>query len=131
VTDVDSQSVTLKWKAPEKDGGLPIKQYIVERREAKRQAWVKADSVRGGTTTCVVDRLMEGSHYVFRVSAENDEGLSPPLESDAPVTCRRAPGKAEDCTLLLLTLALPLNPALVCNRQPFSNHCHNLLCHTS
>lgn len=92
MTDVGSQSVTLQWHPPEKDGGLPIKRYIIERREAKRQAWVKADTVRAGITTCTVDNLMEGSHYVFRVFAENDEGLSPPLESDAPVTCRRTPG---------------------------------------
>ncbi|KAK7507540.1 hypothetical protein BaRGS_00001475, partial [Batillaria attramentaria] len=93
VTSVDSQSVTLKWLSPEKDGGLPVKRYIVERREAKRQAWVKGETVRAPTTTCTIERLMEGSHYVFRVIAENDEGLSPPLESDAPVTCRRAPEK--------------------------------------
>ena len=92
---MDSQSATLHWKPPEKDGGLPVKRYVVERREAKRQTWVKADTVRGGVTTCKVDRLMEGSHYVFRVLAENDEGLSPPLESDSPVTCRRAAGKSQ------------------------------------
>ena len=107
MTNVDSQSVTLQWKAPEKDGGLPIKRYIVERREAKRQAWVKVDTVRGGTTTCVVDRLMEGSNYVFRVSAENDEGTSPPLESDTPVTCRRAPGKAFHCVIISCTTVNP------------------------
>ncbi|KAK7113116.1 hypothetical protein V1264_012463 [Littorina saxatilis] len=93
VTEVNSQSVTIQWKAPEKDGGLPIKRYVIERREAKRQTWVKADSVRPGTTSCTIDKLMEGGHYVFRIFAENDEGLSPPLESDAPVTCRRAPEK--------------------------------------
>lgn len=89
---MNSQSVTLHWQSPEKDGGLPIKRYVVERREAKRQAWVKVDTVRVGTTDLKVDNLMEGSHYIFRVFAENAEGLSPPLESTVPVTCRRTPG---------------------------------------
>ncbi|KAH9498302.1 hypothetical protein Btru_006487 [Bulinus truncatus] len=91
--DVTSTTATITWKPPEKDGGLPIKKYSIERRDAKRQAWMKVDSVKPTVHTYEVTGLMEGNNYVFRVFAENAEGVSPPLESDVPITCRRAPEK--------------------------------------
>lgn len=50
------------------------------------------DAVKPNVHTFEVTGLMEGSNYIFRVFAENAEGVSNPLESDVPVTCRRAPG---------------------------------------
>lgn len=29
VADFDATSATLKWKAPEEDGGAPVKEYLV------------------------------------------------------------------------------------------------------
>ena len=33
ITDYDRDFVDLKWKPPESDGGSPIKEYIVQRRD--------------------------------------------------------------------------------------------------
>ncbi|GFO38541.1 titin, partial [Plakobranchus ocellatus] len=91
--EVTSTTATIAWKPPQSDGGLPIKRYTIERRDAKRQAWMKVDSVKPTATSYQVTGLVEGTNYVFRVFAENAEGVSSPLESDVPVTCRRAPEK--------------------------------------
>ena len=92
VTDVTSQSATLHWNRPENDGGLPLKQFIVERRDAKRLMWVKAGTVQAPTTSTIVNDLLNDSRYVFRVSAENAEGVSLPLEAETSILCRKAPG---------------------------------------
>jgi titin len=34
-------SFTLAWQPPEADGGSPILEYIVERREVNKKAWQK------------------------------------------------------------------------------------------
>ncbi|ESO99758.1 hypothetical protein LOTGIDRAFT_141638 [Lottia gigantea] len=94
IVETDSTSATIRWQPPESDGGLPIKRYIVERRDVKRQAWIKVDAVRGNQLTCHIDKLIEGTNYMFQVSAENDEGVGKPLESDGPVQIRRKAGKS-------------------------------------
>lgn len=33
IIDYDNQSVTLKWTAPEKDGGAPIEKYFIEKKD--------------------------------------------------------------------------------------------------
>ena len=93
VFDVDESSATVHWKPPEHDGGLPVKKYIVERRDAKRQAWICVDSVRPSTLTYTIERLIEGNDYLFRVFAANDEGVSEPLENPFVVNIRRPPGR--------------------------------------
>ena len=41
VKEVTSTTATISWKPPQSDGGLPVKRYTIERRDAKRQAWMK------------------------------------------------------------------------------------------
>lgn len=80
-SDLNESSVTLTWKAPSSDGGLPLKNYNIEYRDLRRSTWNKAGSVPGDITTFSVEKLLEGSEYLFRVTAVNEEGESPPLES--------------------------------------------------
>lgn len=93
MSDVTSNSCKLSWKAPESDGGKPLKQYVVERRDAKRFSWKQIDTVRAKTTTLDVTRLTEDVEYEFRVFAENDEGRSPPLETKDKTVCRKSASK--------------------------------------
>ncbi|XP_070182955.1 M-protein, striated muscle-like [Littorina saxatilis] len=79
-TDVTETAVSLKWKPPTSDGGLPIKSYIVERRDKHWGSWVKAGTTKGTVTTLDVDGLVTGQEYYFRVSAENEEGVGPETE---------------------------------------------------
>ena len=54
--------------------------YRVEKFNPKKGTWDKVKDVKG--TKCLVEGLKEGEDYKFRVMAENDEGLSEPLETD-------------------------------------------------
>ncbi|ESO99760.1 hypothetical protein LOTGIDRAFT_141610, partial [Lottia gigantea] len=71
----------LTWKAPESDGGLPLKSYIIEMRPSTKSVWDQVGSVDGQTTEFTVPDLKPGSEYHFRVIAVNDEGQSPALEA--------------------------------------------------
>lgn len=81
VTDVTSNSANLSWKAPEKDGGSPLINYIIEYKLASRTFWAKAGTCNAKCTTFNVTNLMEDSDYFFRVMAVNKEGQSLPLET--------------------------------------------------
>lgn len=85
VTDITDTSVTLHWKPPKDDGGIDIRSYVIERRDTKRPVWSRMGSVDGVTLDFKATGLQEGTEYLFRVFAENEVGLSEPLESTTKV----------------------------------------------
>lgn len=82
--EIQASSVKVTWKAPTDDGGAEILGYIVERREATRNAWYTIDS-RVTDTQLVVKGLKEGTEYHFKVTAENSFGVSASLKSEQPL----------------------------------------------
>ena len=46
VTNVYDKGCRLKWQAPEDDGGLPIKEYEVEKMDLATGKWVRCGKVR-------------------------------------------------------------------------------------
>lgn len=75
--------VIISWKPPKDDGGAAITNYIVEKREAKEgEKWNLVSSSISGTS-CRVPNLNESSGYYFRVSAQNQYGISESLEIPA------------------------------------------------
>lgn len=82
--EIQANSVKVSWKAPMDDGGSEILGYIVERREAARNAWYTVDS-RVTDTQLVVKGLKEGTEYHFKVTAENSFGISASLKSEQPL----------------------------------------------
>ncbi|OZC09937.1 hypothetical protein X798_03043 [Onchocerca flexuosa] len=96
VTDIHADHATLDWKVPLDDGGLPIDKYIVERFDTSGGHWIPCIKVDGAQTTAVVDGLIEGHKYKFRVSAVNAEGESDPLDTFGTILAKNpydAPGK--------------------------------------
>ncbi|KAI6175533.1 hypothetical protein M3Y97_00699600 [Aphelenchoides bicaudatus] len=87
--DISPESCRLSWKEPKDDGGSPITNYVVERLHVRggSDGWEKAASfVRG--TNCLITDLIEDERYRFRVRAENQYGLSDPLEMTDPITAK-------------------------------------------
>lgn len=82
--EIQANSVKVSWKPPTNDGGSDILGYIVERREAARNAWYTVDS-RVTETQLVVKGLKEGTEYHFKVTAENSFGISGSLKSEEPL----------------------------------------------
>lgn len=80
VADKTKHSVTLSWKPPEKDGGSPIKGYIIQIQDEGSSEWVRVndpDSLHP-TTEFTVPSLRELKRYRFRIIAVNDIGESDP-----------------------------------------------------
>lgn len=75
VVSISRNSAELKWTAPERDGGSPITNYIVEKRDVKRKGWQAVDTTVK-ELNYNVSPLNDGSLYVFRVAAENAVGPS-------------------------------------------------------
>jgi titin len=80
VADKTKHSVSLTWSPPEKDGGSPIKGYIVEIQDEGSSFWNRITDVDAlhETTELTVPGLKELKHYKFRVTAVNDIGESDP-----------------------------------------------------
>lgn len=74
MTNITKINADIKWQAPSSDGGSPITNYVVEKRDVRRKAWQTVDTtVKDLKYT--VSPLNEGSLYVFRVAAENTVGM--------------------------------------------------------
>lgn len=81
ISDVTEDFCELEWKAPESDGGLPITAYCVEMREVRRSAWTKCAEIKPTHARCHVSGMLTDNEYMFRVSAINEEGQGPCLNS--------------------------------------------------
>ena len=95
-TDVVSYGrdfVEIKWQPPADDGGSPVTSYLVERRDANRNAWIRVNEVPADTLTAVAKKLVEGNQYYLRVSAINEIDQGPAAELSEPVTAKCAFGE--------------------------------------
>lgn len=83
-----AETIKLSWEPPTADGGSPITNYIVDKRETSRAEWAQVSGkVSGQVTECTAQRLIEGREYQFRVRAENRFGAGDGILSD-PVIAR-------------------------------------------
>lgn len=81
--EVLSDRVKLSWTAPLADGGSPITNYIVDKRESSRPNWAQVSAkISSDKTECCVERLIMGHEYQFRVRAENRFGAGDAVLSD-------------------------------------------------
>ncbi|XP_077363922.1 obscurin [Festucalex cinctus] len=74
------ESVTLSWFTPLHDGGSPILGYKVELRLAESALWLPCHSTPVCNTEFMVENLIHGSGYRFRVAALNRAGTGEPVE---------------------------------------------------
>ena len=70
-----SSSIVLQWEPPQLDGGKPITGYAVEFKETGVSMWMPAVPFVAGNNA-VIDDLTPGATYQFRVSANNEIGIS-------------------------------------------------------
>lgn len=91
-SDITEDSVTLNWKPPKSDGGSPLTEYIIEKRDVRKTSWSKVASVKSETLNYNVKKLLEDTPYLFRVIAVNAEGPSEPIQSEHEIVPTKAPG---------------------------------------
>uniref|UniRef100_A0A0N5C6U2 non-specific serine/threonine protein kinase n=1 Tax=Strongyloides papillosus TaxID=174720 RepID=A0A0N5C6U2_STREA len=80
IVDWDKDKMTVEWKPPINDGGAPIQNYIIEKKDTMGQ-WVECATVPGDQTNVVVDNLIPGETYQFRVKAVNKGGVGEPSDA--------------------------------------------------
>ena len=86
IAGMTADSGDLEWEVPKDDGNSPITGYIIEKKDVSRRSWQEA--CQATELTATVTKLHEGKMYLFRVSAENEFGVSEPVEIAEPVMAR-------------------------------------------
>lgn len=100
MTNITKINADLKWQVPSSDGGSPITNYVVEKRDVRRKAWQTVDTTVKELKYTVTP-LNEGSLYVFRVAAENAVGMSEFCELEDAVLAKDTFSKFELCCLIM------------------------------
>uniref|UniRef100_A0A3P8WBF9 Titin n=1 Tax=Cynoglossus semilaevis TaxID=244447 RepID=A0A3P8WBF9_CYNSE len=98
ITTVTKEAVTLTWEPPANEGGVKVKNYIVEKRESTRKAYTTVNALCH-QTTFMVTPLLEGCNYYFRVLAENEYGIGLPIETSESVKVSEKPQPPGKITL--------------------------------
>ena len=93
VTAVEKKSATLRWKKPKYDGGSSITGYIIEKREAFKDNWIKEKQVDSYVHSLQVKDLVPEKKYYFRVSAKNNIGVGEPRELQEPIITSKPVGE--------------------------------------
>lgn len=81
--DVTHEGMTLTWLAPEDNGGSSISGYIIERKEARSDRWLRINKNYVTMTRYRSSGLIEGLEYEHRITAVNSRGLGKPSENSA------------------------------------------------
>jgi len=127
IRDVTSQSCVISWQSPEDLGSSPLFGYNVEVSNTTSQEWHHRGFARGYLNTFIVDGLVNGQSYEFRISAENKIGISAPLYSDTCVTARsnlqmphRPPGQLQVSNILHDSITLQWMASVDLDGPPLS-----------
>ncbi len=88
-------SVDLVWRAPASDGGGAISNYIIEYKvDGPSITWTRFPRVASNATTATITPLVNGTNYLFRVTAVNAAGIGPTSNTSSvvmPVTVPSVP----------------------------------------
>uniref|UniRef100_A0A673ANX2 Titin n=1 Tax=Sphaeramia orbicularis TaxID=375764 RepID=A0A673ANX2_9TELE len=116
ILEVTPDHMMIQWRPPKDDGGTPVTNYVVEKKDVKKpwEPWSVVSS--GGTSTkAKVSRLEKGREYIVRVRAENKIGIGAGLESPPTIAKHMfnppgSPGLPEcsDITENAVTVSWPL-----------------------
>lgn len=86
VSGMTETSFTVAWQPPESDGGAPVLEYVIERREVGKKAWQKVGSTAKDVTHIEVSGLKTNSSHHVRITARNEVGLSVPYAPEDVIT---------------------------------------------
>uniref|UniRef100_A0ABL0EK17 Titin n=1 Tax=Rhodnius prolixus TaxID=13249 RepID=A0ABL0EK17_RHOPR len=87
ISGMTETSCIISWEIPMSDGGTPIIDYNVEKRETDQTMWTKVGTTKD--LQIIISDMEKEKSYEFRVSARNRVGPGPYLISDEPVVAGR------------------------------------------
>lgn len=98
-------SLILSWTEPESDGGCPLTEYLIERREVSKKAWQKVGTTPDGRTTHIeASGLKKGTSYSFRITAMNELGYGPPYAPEDVIVAGKRISKSIQISFYYLTV---------------------------
>ncbi|XP_066520129.1 immunoglobulin-like and fibronectin type III domain-containing protein 1 [Hoplias malabaricus] len=74
--------IEIKWNPPNDDGGSAVTNYIIERQQAGQGSWTKLGDVSADRVSFKDRNVSHGKRYMYRIYAENTEGIGDPLETE-------------------------------------------------
>ncbi|XP_065135800.2 immunoglobulin-like and fibronectin type III domain-containing protein 1 isoform X1 [Paramisgurnus dabryanus] len=77
-----SSVLELKWNPPKDDGGSEVTNYIIERQQVGQNTWEKIGDISANHLTFRDRNVSRGKRYIYRIYAENLEGISEPMETE-------------------------------------------------
>lgn len=86
---MSESSLTLSWRASDKDGGSKIIEYIVETKETSQETWRRCGATIGDYTNIHIENLVKDQSYEFRICARNEAGTSAYLETEDKIIVGR------------------------------------------
>lgn len=99
--------ITLVWHPTLFDGGSPITNYIIEKRDLLSSHWTIVNFAAVTDTHYNIGHLVPGLEYEFRVSAENIAGIGlPSPKSDIIILNCREGMEERTCLLIYVNLYL-------------------------
>ncbi|KAG7462769.1 hypothetical protein MATL_G00188190 [Megalops atlanticus] len=93
--EIRNDSLVLEWKAPVYTGQSPITGYFVDMCKEGSDTWTTVNETAVNHCYLKVTQLKEGQSYVFRVRAQNAEGVGKPSTVSDPVVAEAVPGVQE------------------------------------
>ncbi|XP_030626963.1 myomesin-2 [Chanos chanos] len=93
--EIRDDSLVLEWKIPVYTGASAITGYYVDVSKKGSGVWTTANETAVGHCYHKVTGLETGESYVFRVRAENAEGVGVASVSSDPVCAKALPGTQE------------------------------------
>jgi hypothetical protein len=91
---LDIGECELVWEEPDDDGGSALTGYCIEKCEERRAAsWDEVCVTSVEERRAIVNKLIDGAKYRFRVSAENKYGRSDPCEIAEAILIKSPFGK--------------------------------------
>ncbi|XP_076125295.1 immunoglobulin-like and fibronectin type III domain-containing protein 1 [Alosa pseudoharengus] len=83
VVESTSTVIELQWKPPKDDGGSAVTNYIIERQQVGQPMWKKLGDVTADRLTFRDRNVIHGKNYIYRIYAENPEGIGEPLVTES------------------------------------------------
>ncbi|XP_056316397.1 immunoglobulin-like and fibronectin type III domain-containing protein 1 [Danio aesculapii] len=82
VNETTSSALELKWNPPKDEGGSAVTNYIIEKLQVGQNTWQKVGDISASHLNFRDRSVSLGKRYIYRIYAENPEGISEALETD-------------------------------------------------
>ena len=84
-----SNAIGLEWAPPRRDGGAPVRGYIVERRQGYSSRFIPVNKGFVLDNYFRDTSVYDGQEYEYRIVAENEAGQSEPSRPIGPIAARQ------------------------------------------